>query len=156
MSFHFCYTDSLLFVSYFLELLMSTHAEEHKNTVFSETFAQYLNGYALEVLEQEGVAPVNQVHQTNGFSLRVLEREELDETGWSIDVTIEDIDEVLGRRDLLVGRSEMFTFEANPFVDERILYAVQELVERYVIIRKRISRSSVNALAQSRRVQYRD
>jgi hypothetical protein len=135
---------------------MSTHAEEHKNTVFSETFAQYLNGYALEVLEQEGVAPVNQVHQTNGFSLRVLEREELDETGWSIDVTIEDIDEVLGRRDLLVGRSEMFTFEANPFVDERVLYAVQEIMEWYVVIRKRISRSNVNAIAQSRRVQYRD
>jgi hypothetical protein len=136
---------------------MSTHAEEHKNIVFSETFAQYLNGYALEIFEQEGVAPVNQVHQTNGFSLRVLERESSsDENGWSIDVAIEDIDEVFGRRDLLVGRSEMFTFEANPFVDERVLYAVQELVERYVIIRKRISRSSVNALAQSRRVQYRD
>jgi hypothetical protein len=136
---------------------MSTHAEEHQNIVFSETFTQYLNGYALEILEQEGVAPVNQVHQTNGFSLRVLERESSsDENGWSIDVAIEDIDEVLGRRDLLVGRSEMFTFEANPFVDERVLYAVQELVERYVIIRKRISRSSVNALAQSRRVQYRD
>jgi len=136
---------------------MSTHAEEHKNTVFSETFAQYLNGYALEVLEQEGVAPVNQVHQTNGFSLRVLERESPShELGWSVDVTIEDIDEVLGRRDLLVGRSEMFTFEANPFVDERVLYAVQEIMERYVGIRKRISRSNVNAIAQSRRVQYRD
>jgi len=133
---------------------MST-VDEHEKIVFSETFARYVNGYALELLERAKIQPSSWNGPSNTFGLRILESSENETKGWFIEVTLEDKDDVRDTHELLVGRTDVFDFNANPFDDARALDAVFYLVERYITIRERVSRFNKHLVAQERHSQGR-
>jgi hypothetical protein len=133
---------------------MST--DEHEKIAFSETFARYVNGYALELLEKAKIQPFSWNGPSNAFGLRILESSNEETKGWVIEVTLEDKDDVRDTRELLVGRTDVFDFSVNPFDDTRVLDSLQSLVERYITIRERVRRFNQHLTAQERHSQGRD
>lgn len=134
---------------------MST-VDEHEKVAFSETFARYVNGYALELLDAAKVHPSSWTGPSNTFGLQIIESSDDETRGWVIEVTLEDKDDVRDTRELLVGRSDVFDFSVNPFEDERVLDTVRSLVGRYIVIRERVRRFNQHLTAQERHSQGRD